>query len=75
MSEPENSSVEPEALILRLVLAMEGLTHTMARQVEAIDRLAASNEELVDVMMQPEPEKEEPDELDLDMAGKPLRTS
>lgn len=72
MTEPENSSVEPEALILRLVLAMEAMVQTISKQAEAIDRLAASNEELVDALVQDKAEVEEGAELNLDMAGKPL---
>lgn len=71
LSEPRSSSTELEPLLLRLCEAQEQLVKAIRKQARAIDRLAASNEEIVDSLAQgDEPDPDAPPLLDL--AGRPL---
>lgn len=64
-SEPKPSTEGLVPLLLRLCEAME-------KQAQAIDRLAASNEELVDALLDSKAEEEEITGQELDLAGRPL---
>lgn len=62
-----------EQLLLRLCRALERQNRVIAKQATAIDRLAESNEDLVDALMEQAPELEESDETQFDLSGRPLQ--
>lgn len=70
-SEPGLSTSELVPLLIRLCTGQEAMAKAIRKQARAIDRLAASNEELVDALMQDDG-GEEGDAPKLDLAGRPL---
>lgn len=64
------SSRKLEQLLMRLARAMERQAEATALQAAALDRLAESNEDLVDELMERQDEMGDLPELDL--AGRPL---
>lgn len=61
-----------EQLLLRLCKAQEQQVVATTLQAQAIDRLAASNEEIIDLLTQERDEAEQSDEPRFDLAGRPL---
>lgn len=70
------SSNEPglTALVLRLCKSIEKGASAIRSQTKALDRLAASNEELVDALMQADGDGDPDDGAPkVDLAGRPLQ--